>query len=213
MSSFEFHLKFDEIPLPRRRDRVIMELAMDVTKDKDLLGAIARVRGYLNVIFLSDIVTADGRHLEHFAQVKSEKLVRSKFIFPREHPSDKDWELWTTFWKSWTRDSYELPTPLGKWDAPTHRIWEFFMHDNGDVIYRRHVDGTYGKYVKSDDRGNRFYLMENVRDIENCSPVSVKMFNDNCVRYRSTASLAEEDEEHHDTFWDVLKEGRNMTEA
>ena len=114
MSGFELHLRYDEIPIPRKRDRVIMELAMELKNDKKLLKAIARVRGFLNGIFLSDIVTADGKFIEQFAQIKSEKLNRSKFIFPCECPSDNDWNVWTSFWKSWTRDNFELPSPLGK---------------------------------------------------------------------------------------------------
>ena len=102
MCGFELHLRYDELPFPQRRDRLIMELAMEMIKDKERLEAIARVRGFLNAIFLSDIVTADGKFLEQFACNKSEHHVRSKFVFPKECPSDNDWDIWRNFWSSWT---------------------------------------------------------------------------------------------------------------
>ena len=107
---------------------------MEWTTNEESLKAIARVRGYLNAIFLSDVTTADGRSMEQFACKKGAWLARSKFVFPREQPSDDDWNLWTNFWKSWTRDNFELPSPLGAWVFPSHRIWEFYMHDSDKTI-------------------------------------------------------------------------------
>jgi len=69
------------------------------------------------------------------------------------------------------------------------------------------MDGRYDKYVKTNDRGHRFHLVTMVEDRGKCSPISVKMHNGNCVRYRSTAELMPEVESTFDTFWDVLKEG------
>ena len=52
MSGFELHLRYDEMPIPRVRDRVVIELAIEMIKDKEMLKAIARVRDFLDVIFL-----------------------------------------------------------------------------------------------------------------------------------------------------------------
>ena len=44
--------------------------------------------------FLSDMTTADGKHLEVFAfDPKEQDVPQSKFIFPREAPTDQDWEV------------------------------------------------------------------------------------------------------------------------
>ena len=204
---FELHLRYDEMTFPRRRDRIVMEMAMEMISDKNVLESIARVRGFLNVIFLSDIVTADGKFLEQFACEKTSYLCRSKFVFPKECPSDSDWEAWCCFWSSWTVGTHELPSPLGEWISPSHRLWEWHLHDNGKIIYRNRMDGRYDKYVKTNDRGHRFHLVTMVEDRGKCSPISVKMHNGNCVRYRSTAELMPEVEATFDTFWDVLKEG------
>lgn len=64
VSSFELHLEFYVILLPRRGDRVMMELIMEHIKNQDQLKTLARVRGFLNIIFLSDIVTTYGKFIE-----------------------------------------------------------------------------------------------------------------------------------------------------
>ena len=37
--------------------------------DNESLKSLSRVRGYLGVMFLSDITTADGKHIEQFALI------------------------------------------------------------------------------------------------------------------------------------------------
>ena len=64
------HLKYDEIPPPCRGDVVITDFAMEQGLDKENLMSMSRTKGQLNVmflvLFLSDIVTAGGKHLEGF---------------------------------------------------------------------------------------------------------------------------------------------------
>ena len=207
MCGFELHLRYDEMPLPRRRDKVIMELAMEMITDKEMLKSIAGVRGFLNVKFLSDVVTADGKFLEHFACKKSCYLIRSKFAFPKECPSDSDWESWRCFWSSRTVGNFELPSPLRDWVISSHIIWEWYIHDNGTTMYRSRADERYDKYVKRNDRSHRLHLDSTVKERERCSPISVKMLSKNCIRYSSTAALVCDEKDACDTFWDVLKEG------
>ena len=61
------HLKYDKLHHPRRGDVVVMEYAMSMGLDKEDLLSMSRVKGKLGAIFLSDMVTADGKHLETFA--------------------------------------------------------------------------------------------------------------------------------------------------
>ena len=98
VTGFQVHLKYDELPLPRRGDVVVMEYAMSMGLDKEDLLSISRVKGKLGVIFLSDMTTADGRHLEQFAIDHHEQdEPQSKFTFPREAPTEQDWVVWKDF--------------------------------------------------------------------------------------------------------------------
>ena len=67
---------------------------MDKGLDKEDLLAMSRVKGKLGAIVLSDLATADGRHLETFTyQKESSMKPSSKYRFPREEPTDHDWQV------------------------------------------------------------------------------------------------------------------------
>ena len=112
---FELHLEYETIPLPRTGDVLMMDKLREMTgNDETQLKALARVRGSLNVMFLSDIVTADGKFLEqHVTDVGCLPLKRSHHEFPREEPVQDDWETWISYMKVITKQKFELPTPLG----------------------------------------------------------------------------------------------------
>ena len=60
--------------------------------------SMSRVKGKLGVIFLSDMVTAEGKHLKNIALDPGDlEVPQSKFNFPREVPTDYGWEVWKTF--------------------------------------------------------------------------------------------------------------------
>ena len=80
---------------------------------QEQLKALARVRGFLDAIFLSDIVTADGRYIEQFAIQQGPYRTRSQFIFPKEYPNKKDWDFWITFWQSQSLNNFTLSSPMG----------------------------------------------------------------------------------------------------
>jgi hypothetical protein len=54
------------IPLPRERDQVVMELIVGKALAKHTLWSLSRCQEALEVIFLSDMTTANGRYLEQF---------------------------------------------------------------------------------------------------------------------------------------------------
>ena len=91
---FQLYLNQDKLPDPRQSDVVIMELAMETGLEKEDLMSMSRVKGKLGVIFLSDITTADGKYLEDVAcNPQESSWSRAKFNFPREKPTEQDWEV------------------------------------------------------------------------------------------------------------------------
>ena len=81
------------------------------------------------------------------------------------------------------------------------------MHENDSVLYRSREDGRYDRYVKSLDRGHKFYLQSVVMEVENLRPISVRKFVDGSVRIQSKAELVTEERQTSESFWDLLKEG------
>ena len=60
---------------------IIMVWIMSACDDMDKVMAAARVRGFLNAIFLSDIVTADGKFIEEHALSETEEYGDHVTIF------------------------------------------------------------------------------------------------------------------------------------
>ena len=81
------------------------------------LLSISRVKGKLGVIILSDMTTADRKHLETFAFDPRELDVpQSKFTFPREALTDQDCQAWRNFWRQHTVEKLPASHTLGSLD-------------------------------------------------------------------------------------------------
>jgi hypothetical protein len=57
-------MEFSTISLPRERDQVLMEIFFTEDDSPETIRSLGRCRGALEAIFLSDVTTADGQHLE-----------------------------------------------------------------------------------------------------------------------------------------------------
>ena len=98
--NIRLHMDFRCIPLPRERDQVLMELILDAGLSKEDIRSRSRCRGMLQCIFLSYMVTADGKYLESFVFDPGPFKHRSTYRFPPEGPTIGDWDTWFTFWHS-----------------------------------------------------------------------------------------------------------------
>jgi len=85
------------IPTPREVDQVVMELILGKVLVRKTIQSLSRCRGSLEIIFLSDMTTADDRYLEQFVFDPGSKVAWSKYKFPREPPAKKDWDAWFNF--------------------------------------------------------------------------------------------------------------------
>jgi hypothetical protein len=124
------------IPNPRERDQVVMELIFGKVIDKKTIRSLSRCRGSLEIIFLSDMTTADGRYLEQFVFDPGSKVARSKYKIPQESPAKRDWDAWFDFWHDYTATGDKLHTPLGAWLTPTHMRWLWYYNSPTDDLHR-----------------------------------------------------------------------------
>ena len=79
-----------ELPNARTMSRNLH--TMEQGLDKEDMLSMSRVKGKLGAIFLSDIVTEDGKHLESFACQKDQRFQsKSRLNFPREEPMTREY--------------------------------------------------------------------------------------------------------------------------
>jgi hypothetical protein len=93
---------------------------------------------------------ADGWYLEQFVFNPGGKVTRSKYKFPQEIPSKKDWEIWFNFWHDYTATGDKLHTSLGKWTPPTHRRWIWY-YDSSSNDLQGIKDGKVHHYLPASD--------------------------------------------------------------
>ena len=126
------HMAFPTIPLPRKRDQVIMEIFYAEGVGPDTIRGLGQCRGALKAIFLSDITTAGGRYLQSFVVNPGNAPTKSTIKFPWESPTKDDWNLWFNFWHQFTSTGDKLRVPLGTLTHMSHciRKWYYKAQDN-----------------------------------------------------------------------------------
>jgi hypothetical protein len=137
------HMYFSTIPLPRERDQVLMEIFFTGDLSPETIRSIGRCRGALEAIFLSDVTTADGQYLKKIVFGPGSKNTKSKFKFPCEKPSNKDWNLWFNFWHNFTLTGDKLKVPVGNWIHPTHRVWKWYYRAQKTMTCKRSKKAQY----------------------------------------------------------------------
>ena len=84
-----------ELVMPREGDQWLMRLFMAVGFSKDQLLRLNRVRIYMQVLFLSDVLGANGKTLDpKYLQKRPDGENWSTIKFPQERPPRKDFKLW-----------------------------------------------------------------------------------------------------------------------
>jgi hypothetical protein len=123
-------MEYPTLHLPRHNDALIVTMLQRAGYTGDRLIALNRCRIANKMLFLSDITTACGQYVDCnlFSLMTSWLGPRSRFQFPWELPSSKDWILWKTFWTAFLGASSLLHISLGDLLHTSIRIWEW-VHD------------------------------------------------------------------------------------
>ena len=207
----ELHMKYPTIPPPRERDQVIMELVLERVYSTAEIQSINQCQRMLQCIFLSDVVTADGRYLESYVFDPGPFRSRSKYRFPRECPSQQDWEKWFQFWHSYALTGDKLEISLGIWINPTHRKWPWYTTPTTDLY--RIEDVVVHCYLPSQGAHRTRSIMaytqtwkEKIReDHVMGTPVSVRGLNDMHVNKMSTGPPLASGPQQPSDFWEFLR--------
>jgi hypothetical protein len=178
-------------------------------KDEELLQ-LNRCRVYLNLLFLSDMATANGRGIERvLLGPGGYGWVGSSYVWPREEPTKGDWSLWVEFWTHYTRRGLILSNPLGKWTGTTHRTWQWYYNRQADVIQRVTEEGTvfYAATGSRRTRGSHLYGRSHRALVQVVGvPASVEHLAGGQVRLLHTGSkFAVTDDAVDRSFWEFLK--------
>ena len=127
-----------------------MEIILGKVSSSGEIQSISRCRGSLQCIFLSDLVTADGKYLECFVFDPGPPKHCSNYCFPRECPTKKDWHIWFNFLHNYATTGGTLQVPRGRWTHPTHRKWLWYSSSVDEL--HRVENGIVHHYLPSQSR-------------------------------------------------------------
>ena len=161
-----FCLNKYNITLSREQNNIYMPRENDVTLMDELVAAqrftksemirINRCRIYLQVYFLSDVTSGDGRKLMYqsaMGQLRHDWY--STWAWPRQQrPPEQDWKLWRiALHDVWTGSGGPiLLQPLGNWVHKTHIKTKFYYDPKLAYAVVQKNDNSYDLFEPMDSR-------------------------------------------------------------
>ncbi|KAL7531707.1 hypothetical protein ACHAXR_008514, partial [Thalassiosira sp. AJA248-18] len=183
-------MRHADLQPPREMDRCLMELCVEAGLRGKQLLQVNRARICQEVVFISDIASANGRYIEHHL-LRDWKLShefdlgmhRSSHKFGAAFPTDKDWDEWQLALSQLTIGPYSLTKPLGKWIAHSPRIWRFFW-DNADNTLFVKRDRGMATYLSSTEHGPNHFVFHAGDGPERATgaPATVSVVNDDTFK-------------------------------
>jgi hypothetical protein len=212
-SGIEVYISDSEIPLPRENDLCLMEFIYQQGCTAEDLTSLNRCRIALHLLFLSDIVTADGLHYESSLISESNNVpIRSVYQFPPSFPSLTDWKKWAAFWTRVSGPSLSSYRYLGCWLNRSHRVWQWYYDEATDSLFSHYEEelAIYHKVISGRTRSQRLYEYAGLHDqpLDSlCLPASVQLCPDGraCLLYTGTPLFSEESSSQLPSdFWSFL---------
>ena len=174
---------------------------------RDTLCRLNRVRLHLQIIFLSDILSASGRMIDpSVLERRPHGVKRSTMRWPREEPTDSDFDLW--------REAVEDISPtrlrvhsVGGFVADTHRISPWRWCPVSNTLLRSGADSTTTEvYSNTTRKANRLTQMATTPRREDGDYCSVEEIQPGVLhRVTSTARRALPTPAA-ESFLDILRE-------
>ena len=203
------YMDYPEMPLQRAGDASLLSIFLQANVTESSHASLNRCRLALELIFLSDMVTADGRNIDPTLLVPpADDTSHSRFTFPQERPTAADWKEWFNFWTAYTGTSFSLNIPLGRSTAPTHRTIKWFYSAAEDQV--EEVDDEIVHLYRPADvrqltRANlRYKYVRSISAKPTGNPVSVSILSDtDIIRHSVGPSLAIPQVPSQD-FWSYL---------
>ena len=144
---YQVKLTFNEkfhIPKLRQNDRALMELFLDAGLPMETLIILNRVRRYLRVHSLADILMADGSTVNKELAISC-KPATSNRVFSWEQPTPSDLTTWRHSIRLITSVTLTVSPPLGPFLASPHIPYEFMCSDDESTVF--HIfDGGYDSF-------------------------------------------------------------------
>ena len=201
-----FHQNCFWTPKPvRERDISIMEVAASMFSGAQL-AQINMCCLALQVIFLSDIASVDGKRiLLSYYQGKHHREAgrRTRINWPPIGPLPKEWwDLWRNFLEKWCGSSLSITTPLGRWYAGREMLTQCCCFQYDKRLIMQHKEGFYEFLPYSPRSRTRYqrqaYTFEDIHLLEFAKVVDITFKGENIyIVAMSNQNIIEEPNRPH----------------
>ena len=133
---------------PRERDRWFMEAveSSGITNTSEL-NRINRVRLYQQVMYVSDVLEANGKTIDSkYLEPRPLDEKWSQYTFPTENPPTQDFTLWRQVVNSLAPRG-RIQHRIGKFISPGHKIWPWRYDTQQNVLFHLRGDQAMDVYT------------------------------------------------------------------
>ena len=124
------------VRLPRKRDTWFMREVLKLGLTRKELEMINRVRIFLQVLFLSEVLAANGKTLDtRYLERREDDERWSSLRFPRERPSEKSFRLWRKVLRRLV-PARGIVDRLGEFLHEGYKVWEWRHDADSESLYR-----------------------------------------------------------------------------
>jgi len=133
---------------PRRHNIVLMDHFLCLKFSPGDMTKLNCCRLYLQVIYLSNIATADGTSIgEEYKVVNQTLLRKSKLRWPRQVCTPPSmWQLWNNA-LSHFESRGKLVVPLREWQQPSHQMWPWFVDQDKMIVYHHTDQDSWSSFI------------------------------------------------------------------
>ena len=144
--------------LPREGDDFIMQVILRARYNSDEVKRINRVRVSMQVLFMTDILTASGHMIApYILSPRPRGETRSSMRWPNEQPTLSDMTLWRNAMQA-ICPSRCLGQGVGRFVKQTHRIWKWHWNSDVSTLHHTRDDGITEDVYVAGKKPNRFHF-------------------------------------------------------
>ena len=143
-----------EPPAPRENDSSLMDVFVSQgIWNQSKLAVLNRVRRHKKVFYRSDVIACDGRTVR--PDMLTNHSGSSTWVFAREQPTNKDFDLWRTALASISSPNFTLQTAAGRLLRVPANHCGWYIDASGSTIVRQSPDGPCETFQPTGGRPTR----------------------------------------------------------
>jgi hypothetical protein len=143
---------------PREGDDFIMQVIMRAGYTSEEVKRINRVRVSMQVLFMSDILTASGHMIApDILSPRPRGETRSSVRWPNKHPTSSDMTLWSNAMQAICPRRC-LGRGVSRFVNKTHRIWKWHWNSDGSMLHHTRDNGLTEDVYVAGKKPNRFHF-------------------------------------------------------